>query len=132
MGTSVLTVNDRHATFDDIDLLLVVRMLLSDLTDADRETLGALPQEWETAVETNAPGVVDLPVERYANDDTARPRLVSLLAGVESSLSSNGDVPLARLKGDLRVPGVMFERPYPSGRLLDASKRLRGLIDSGG
>jgi hypothetical protein len=132
MATSILRVNEHHATFNDVDLLLVLRMFLSSMKNADKEKLSDIATTWERAIETNAPGVVDLPVEEYANNADTRTHLVSLLTAFEASLSDQGDeVPLAHLKQECRIPGVVFERPYPIHRLLDAVRQLRDLIGRG-
>jgi hypothetical protein len=132
MTTSILSANEQHAVFNDLDLLLVVRMALSSMTERDRTTLAAVERVWTEALETHGPGVVDLRVEEFANDTATRSKLVALLAVLETKLPAFGDeVPLSHLTSSCRIRGVTFERPYPTHYLLSATRRLRELIAQG-
>lgn len=133
MGTSLLRVNDRHAEFNDSDLLVVARMVVSAIRNSDCQSLFAVAETWTRAIEGHAPGVVDLPVQEFASDAVVRQCLASLLDNLESSLSEWGDeVPLTYLKMNCQVPGVVFERPYPTHHLVGATRRLRELISHRG
>lgn len=132
MAKSIQTVNGHHATFNDLDLLLVIRMLLSSMTEGDKKKLTPTVEVWENAIAMHAPGVIDLRVQEWANDEEARIPLITLFANLESSLGDWGDeIPLVHLKEDCRIPGVVFEGPYPTRHLAGAACQLRQLLAHG-
>lgn len=132
MAKSIQTVNGHDATFNDVDLLVVVRMVLSSMTEAKKRKLATTVETLEGVLAMHAPGVVDLRMQDWVNDGETRSTLISLLANIETSLSEWGDaVPLAHLKEECRIPGVIFEEPYPTRLLAEAARQLRQLIARG-
>jgi len=131
MAKSILTVDDRHSTFNDVDLLLVMRMVLSSLREQGGDELVSIEEEWQRALDTHATGVIDLPLQKYANDEYVGMSLISHLSDLESSLIAYGDeVPLSHLKKHCKIPGVVFEGPYPTCHVVAAVRSLRGLIQA--
>lgn len=133
MATTILTVNEHHESFNDVDLLIVVRMVVLSIADDRSGELSVVKRRWERAIEARAPGVVDLGIEECANDANLRRQLAELLESLETRLSALGDeVPVARLLGNRRLPGIAFREPYPTHHLVSAARRLRELIGRGG
>lgn len=90
MAKSIQTVNGHDATFNDVDLLVVVRMVLSSMTEAKKRKLATTVEALEAVLAMHAPGVVDLRMQDWVNDGETRSTLISLLANIETSLSEWG------------------------------------------
>lgn len=106
--------------------------MATSLMRARHSDLDAVRSQWERAIELQAPGVLDLRLTEYCGDAVTRERLVAVLEEVESVLVAFGErVPLTHLKQICKVPGLLFEGPFPTRHLLAAVRCLLELVRAG-
>ena len=128
MGQSAQILDGRHEVFEDIDLLLVVRLAI--LAARNDEADEWLAEAWSFSYREHAPGVVDLGLRAIVANPENRASLLRVLSVVEDNLHAVGAViPLASLKSDLKLPGVRFRADQDSGRIVSTLLRLRALIE---
>ncbi len=130
MGHTILEVDGRHEQFDDTDLLILTRMLVNSIPYSKDVLWMNIRDDWTRAIDSYFNGFMNLPLQEAADDPQKRERIVTLLKKLESNLAHMGpEIPLSKLKTELRVPRTMFTSPYPTSHVLDAARRVRGLIE---
>ena len=124
--TSYLEFEDRIEAFDDVDLLAVLSFMLHAMRA--RPTRTDLIKGLGFAIDTHAPGVVQLPLEEHLEEQEARTQFADALRDVLLQLQAMGEeVPLELLRERCHIPGVRFARDYPAQRLIDVVARLESL-----
>lgn len=129
MAKSIQRVADRSEAFDDVDLLLVVRLLLSLLDHPGGKAFVEIRSTWEALLRLHAPGTIDLGLEDLVANAARRDQLSLLLDKTEDRLQQWGEaIPHSYLKRECQIDGVIFEESYPTRYLISTVRRLRGLV----
>jgi hypothetical protein len=126
MAHSIQAFGGRSATFNDLDLLAVVSLLMAECEQSRYEELGSVVGSWQDALRGYGPGVVDLDLD--AISPTAKFELIAALAAIEIVVARSTFVRGSILDARCNAPGVKFADQYPTHYVLKAIEALRSLL----
>ncbi len=130
MATSIQVVGDKAAVLDDMDLLLLLRIMVERVhSNCDRfPTLQSMAVHWESSWEDSGPGTLDLDLASLARNNSQTTEFLSIVHETERTLREFGDVlPAAIVNRRWNVRGVKFH-DYPINRLNKTLEELRRLL----
>ena len=131
MATSIQTIFEKAEMFNDLDLLVLLRMMVEEVKQNPSQycSLGDLAAAWDETCSNYGPGVIDLKLESVASTP-AQSELTLLLSTLEDNLDRLGSViPATTLNDRWAVPGVRF-KDYTTSKLIAAIGKIRNLLNS--
>jgi hypothetical protein len=134
MAHSIQVLDEKAETFNDLDLLVLIKFFLMELKRNSEAypRLASIATGWRESLENYGPGTIDLRVERAVGDAEGRQQFANLLAAVARELNRDGElVPAAELNSLSAVPGVKFY-DYQKSLLREAIAKLNKLLSHAG
>jgi hypothetical protein len=131
MATSIQVIRDQAEMFNDLDLLVLLRMMVEEVqrNPSQYHSIGQLAASWDESCSNYGPGVIDLKLGSVAST-AAQSEIILLLSGLEKKLGRLGAViSAATLNERWAVPGVQFQ-DYSTSNLIAAIRKLRNLLNS--
>jgi len=130
MAHSIQLIGEKAEAFNDLDLLVLVGLMISELEHNAGEYSALRPyiDIWSESRFAYAPGVIDLRLNDAVSRAGGRDQLEQLLSAVERRLESFGEiVPASKLNSQWPVPGVTFH-DYSTSLVENAINKLKRLI----
>lgn len=129
MATTHLSLNGRTEAFDDVDLLLVMRLILNEADDNGRQGRPDFSKAWEEAIDMRAPGMIPIDLEMANSTANSRAVFARIIERTSRHLDEWCDsIPLSYLQKHCLIPGVQFSLDYPTARLRETLVCLRRLV----
>jgi hypothetical protein len=131
MATSIQAVHNRFQSFNDLDLLVVLHLMIRKAEALCEGQPGQLEvvNHWRRVCETYGPGTIDLQLDAVVLDRSLKQFLLRVLSEIETELDVSGEVYAARLiKDGWRTPGVAVS-DYNTALLRSTTKNLRTLVE---
>ncbi|HEX4959444.1 MAG TPA: hypothetical protein VF173_01300 [Thermoanaerobaculia bacterium] len=130
MAHSIQVFGDRSEVFNDLDLLVLMRLMSEELGSnaSSYPLLVSMAARWRDCCENYSPGSIDLNLELAVAGEKARQQFASLLSTIAQKLERSGDtIPAGELNSRLCVPGVTFH-DYRTTLLLAAIEKIKQLL----
>jgi hypothetical protein len=131
MGHTIQIYGGRSEIFGDEALYVVTRLAVQAM-DRHPERYGSLVtmrEHWRTAPETSGNGCMDLRLEEFLSDYSAKGEFLILMGEVASDLRNLGDpIPATVLNAHFPRRIIWFTGDPDSAYFLDAVARLKNLI----
>ena len=130
MGTSIQVVRGKAESFNDIDLLVLLRFMVEEIGAGPSEypSLAPFVSIWTDCCSDSGPGTIDLQLDRLDLDERSASEFARLLNAVERAWAAWGAlIPAHVLNTKYFVRGVRFN-DYEISRLTAATDKLRKLV----
>jgi hypothetical protein len=130
MASSIQVVGSKFASFNDLDLLALLCLLVEEIeaNPTAYGTVAPIVTEWHRQSATYGPGTIELGLDEIQPSDSARSELIASLEAVGQRAVRWGErIPESVLNRRCVAPGVRFV-DFPVSAILDAGQKLQCLV----
>lgn len=130
MATSIQIVGNRSETFNDLDLLVLLHLMIrsAEANSGDKGIRRKLAERFASVCEGYGPGTIDLQLDVLLSDQTLKSEFLRILSETESHIESVGETyPAQLLRDKWRTAGVKIG-DYKTNLIRTVAEKVRTLL----